>query len=132
MKLEPIGVVISPYKDRADAPRQGRESEAVSKIAIFEDYREGLDGLEDRSHLIVLYWADRADRDILKVVPPGKTHKRGVFATRSPSRPNPISMCIVDLLEISGKTLRVRGLDALDGSPVLDIKPFSAGIDSIE
>lgn len=131
MKLEPIGVVISLYKDREDAPRQGRESEVVSKIAIFEDYREGMEGLEDRSHLIVLYWANRADRNILKVVPPGKTQKRGVFATRSPSRPNPISMCIVDLMEISGKILRVRGLDALDGSPVLDIKPYSPGIDSI-
>lgn len=131
MKLKPIGVVISPYKDLADAPRQGRGSDVVSKIAIFEDYSEGLDGLENISHLIVLYWADRADRDILKVVPPGKTHERGVFATRSPSRPNPISMCIVDLLGISGKTLRVRGLDALDGSLVLDVKPFSAGIDTI-
>ncbi|SCG85381.1 tRNA (N6-threonylcarbamoyladenosine(37)-N6)-methyltransferase TrmO [Methanobacterium congolense] len=131
MKLEPIGVVISPYKDREDAPRQGRESEVVSKIIIFEDYKEGMEGLEDRSHLIVLYWANRADRNILKVVPPSKTQKRGVFATRSPSRPNPISMCIVDLLEINGKILRVKGLDALDGSPVLDIKPYSPGIDSI-
>ncbi|KAF5073527.1 tRNA (N6-threonylcarbamoyladenosine(37)-N6)-methyltransferase TrmO [Methanobacterium aggregans] len=131
MELKPIGIVVSRYRERADAPRQGRESEVTSRITIFEDYQEGLDGLENYSNIIVLYWADRADRNILRVVPPGQTQERGVFATRSPSRPNPIAMCMVDLLEIKGKIITVRGLDALDGSPVLDIKPFSSEIDSI-
>ena len=76
-------------------------------------------------HLIVLYWAHLAKRDILKTIPPAAKELHGVFASRSPGRPNPLSLCIVELIERSGSTLRVRGLDALSGSAVIDIKPYT-------
>ncbi len=131
MKLKSIGIINSPYKTRAEAPHQGRYSEELSKITIFEEYADGLLGLEDKKHLLIFYWQNKAERDKLQVVPRGKTKKKGVFAIRAPVRPNPIALCLVELVEINGRTLTVKWLDALDGSPVLDIKPFSAEIDCL-
>ena len=113
MNLKPVGTVHSPYKVRADSPHQGRFSEKLSK------------------HFIILYWQDKAERDKLQVVPHGKTEKRGVFTTRAPARPNPIALCLVELVKLEGRTLTVKWLDALDGSPVLDIKPYSVEIDCL-
>jgi len=127
----PIGVVRSPYRKRGDAPRQGRLADTVAEIHILDEYTPGLGEIERSSHLIVLYWLDRADRDQLFARPPGETRSRGVFSTRSPARPNPIGFGIVDLIRRDGGVLVVRGLDALDGTPVLDIKPYSPEIDSI-
>ncbi len=127
----PIGVIRSPYKRREEAPRQGRLVAATSEIHLFDGYVPGLQGVERCSHLIVLYWLDRADRRTLFATPPGETGERGVFATRSPNRPNPIGFAVVDLLRRDGPVLTVRGLDALDGTPVLDIKPYSAAIDCV-
>lgn len=132
IELHPIGYVRSPYKKHGDAPRQGRLSDVVSEIVIDPAYREGLLGLEGRKHLFVLCWFDKADRGTLQAIPPGSTVTQGVFAIRSPDRPNPVSICLVDLLGIDDGVLRVRGLDAFDGTPVIDIKPYFADIDTPE
>ena len=127
----PIGVVRSPYRVRGDAPRQGRLADTTAEIHIHDAYIAGLENVERSSHLIVLYWLDRAERGELRATPPGEERECGVFSTRSPARPNPIGFGIVDLVRRDGGVLVVRGLDALDGTPVLDIKPYSPEIDCI-
>jgi len=129
IELRPIGYVRSPYRERRDAPRQGRLSDAVSEIVVDSAYEEGLLRVGEKTHLFVLCWFDRADRERLRVTPPKNPVEHGVFATRSPDRPNPVSISVVDLLGIKGCVLSVRGLDALDGTPVIDIKPFAPDID---
>lgn len=131
MELVQIGVIRSPYKRQGDAPRQGRLTETESEIEVFPEYTPGLADVERCSHLIVLYWLDRADRTMLHATPPGQTVARGVFSTRSPNRPNPVGFGVVDLVAVEGGTLRVRGLDALDGTPLIDIKPYSSEVDAI-
>ncbi|MBO8179789.1 MAG: tRNA (N6-threonylcarbamoyladenosine(37)-N6)-methyltransferase TrmO [Archaeoglobus sp.] len=131
MDLKPIGVVKSPFKTQSDAPRQGRFSDAVSEIVIFDEYADGLYKIENFRYLIVLYWMDRASREKLRVIPPGESEERGVFTTRSPSRPNPIGFCVVEVLEVERNRLKVRWLDALDNSPVIDIKMYSPEIDCV-
>jgi formylmethanofuran dehydrogenase subunit E len=132
LELVPIGVVHSSYRKKGDAPHQGRLSPAKSEIEIFPEYADGLKDIAQRPHLIILYWLDRADRNILTAIPPHANKEHGVFATRSPDRPNPIGLAVTDLLSIDGTRLMVRGLDALDGTPVLDIKPYSAEIDYVK
>ena len=128
----PIGIVHSPYKEKGSAPRQGRMTRDISELEIFPQFADGLDGLFVGDDIFVLCWFDRSDRDVLKVPsrrdPIGEP--RGVFSTRSPARPNPISLTLVKILEIRKTTLVVRGLEMLDGTPVLDIKPYFADIDS--
>jgi len=131
MELTPIGVIHSPYRVAGDAPRQGRLRDTTATIEIFEHYAAGLREVENCTHLFVLYWLDRADRTLLSATPPGTTGSRGVFATRSPHRPNPIGLGIVNLLGVKGPTLTVQGLDALDGTPVLDLKPYVSSLDCI-
>ncbi|MGB9175303.1 MAG: tRNA (N6-threonylcarbamoyladenosine(37)-N6)-methyltransferase TrmO [Methanoregula sp.] len=132
IELHPVGYVCSPYKVKGDAPRQGRLSDMVSEIVIDEKYRPALWQIERRKHLWVLCWFDRADRTVLRAIPPGTSVEKGVFAIRSPDRPNPVSLCMVDLLGVNNGVLRVRGLDAFDGTPVIDIKVYSAGIDCVQ
>ncbi|MET1123873.1 MAG: tRNA (N6-threonylcarbamoyladenosine(37)-N6)-methyltransferase TrmO [Archaeoglobaceae archaeon] len=129
--VKPIGIIKSPYKSPSEAPRQGRFSKEIVEIEIFPEFEDGLRDIETCSHLIVLYWLHLAERDKLIVVPPHDTREHGVFATRSPSRPNPIGFAVVELLDRNGRVLKVRGLDAIDGTPVVDIKPYSSEIDSI-
>lgn len=131
MTLRPIGFVRSPYKAKGDAPRQGRLSDTVSEIVIADEYREGLKDVGKKSHLFVLSWFDRADRSVLRATPPHEGVEHGVFATRSPNRPNPIALSLVDLIRCEEGVLTVRGLDALDGTPVVDIKPYSPEIDCV-
>jgi len=131
-EIRPIGHVQSPYKERMDAPRQGRLSDTVSKIVIDEQYLPGLEDIEKKTHLIILSWFDRADRTMLRATPPHERIEHGVFATRSPNRPNPVAFSVVDLLGREGNTLFVRGLDALDGTPVVDIKPYSPDTDCVK
>ena len=132
MELVPIGVIHSPYRVKGDAPHQGRLSPTASEIEIFPEYADGLKDIAERPHLIVLYWLDRADRGTLTAIPPHSKKEHGVFATRSPDRPNPIGLAVIDLLGIDGARLIVRGLDAFDGTPVLDIKPYSPEIDCVK
>lgn len=128
----PIGFISSPYGPEGKRPpHQGRYSHEVCQIKIREEFSEALKGIEHASHLIVLYWMDRARRDVLASRTPWSEEIFGVFVTRSPNRPNPIGICIVELLERKGNILLVKGLDAFDGTPVIDIKPFSFGIDAV-
>jgi formylmethanofuran dehydrogenase subunit E len=124
-KLRQIGVVRSPYKTRKDTPFQGRHTKDIATLEIFEQYEPALLDIEGCSHLIVLYWLDQGDRRVLKTRTPWGPEVHGVFATRSPNRPNPIGFCVADLVGREGRFLKVRGLDALDGSPLIDIKPYS-------
>ena len=124
MKLIPIGVINSPFTTKKNSPHQGRYSTQTSTITVYDEFVEGLDGLAVNKYLIILYWQDSAERDKLKVIPHGKTKKRGIFSTRAPVRPNPIAFCLVELVCCEGNKLTVKWLDALDGSPLLDIKPF--------
>lgn len=125
LKLRVVGVVKSPLQER----RQDGWEEIVSEIIMDPDWNEGLEDLENFSHIIVLFWLNRItsqERRIIQVHPRGRLDLPlvGVFASRSPMRPNPIGMTVVQLLERRGNVLQVKGLDALDGTPVLDIKPY--------
>jgi tRNA (adenine37-N6)-methyltransferase len=123
MKLIPIGVINSPFSTKKNSPHQGRYSAQTSTITVFDEFVDGLNGLDVNKYLIILYWQDRAERDKLKVIPHGKTKNRGIFSTRAPVRPNPIAFCLVELVSCEYNKLTVKWLDALDGSPLLDIKP---------
>ena len=130
MRLKPIGIIRSPFQSAAQAPRQGRFTDETSTLEIFDAYAEGLKTIERASHLIVLYWLDKANRDTLQTYTPHGAELRGVFACRSPSRPNPIGFAVVTLIKREGQTLMVRGLDAVDQTPIIDIKPYSSDIDA--
>jgi len=131
MNLKPIGVMHTPYKTRGDAPFQGRHTDDLCEIEICEEYLPGLADVEGCTHLIILYWLDQADRSMLTACPPYDGKEHGVFATRSPNRPNPIGLGIVELVEIRGGKLKVKNLDAVDGTPLLDIKPYFSEVDSV-
>jgi len=124
--LRPIGVVQSQLHRREDAPRQGDEGAPDAWLLLDPQWMEALDGITSGSEVVILTWLHLADRTRLKVRPRGEIHTppTGVFATRSPDRPNPIGLHRVTVLEIDPQRgLRVQPLEALDGTPVLDIKP---------
>ena len=125
MELSPIGVVESPLTDPATAPKQGREGAPEAVLVIQPEVAEGLDGIAPGDEVIVLTWLDRADRSVLRVHPRDDpaNPERGVFSTRSADRPNPIGLHVVEVVEIDATRLRVRNLEAVDGTPVLDLKP---------
>jgi len=131
MLLEPIGIIKSKYQEPQDAPFQGRTSAEIAELLIYNAYLPALKDIDRVTHLIVLYWAHLAIRDRLLTKTPFVTDLVGVFACRSPSRPNPISFCIVDLLQRIDSCLIVRGADAINGSLILDIKPYSSEIDCV-
>ncbi len=120
-----IGVVESPLVERSAAPRQGDEGAPESTLVIDEAFAAGLAGIAAGDELLVLTWLDRAARDVLALHPRGDRSRpvQGVFSTRSPDRPNPIGLHRVTVLAIDGRRLRVANLEALDGTPVLDLKP---------
>ncbi|MFY9139919.1 MAG: tRNA (N6-threonylcarbamoyladenosine(37)-N6)-methyltransferase TrmO [Thermacetogeniaceae bacterium] len=131
MELVPIGVIHSPYRSPDDAPNQGRFSDKQVELEIYPDYVGGLKDIEESSYLIVLYWLHLAKRDVLVTKTPFGPELRGVFACRSPSRPNPIAFCVAKLLGRKGNRLLVQGVEAVDGSPLLDLKPYSSDLDCI-
>jgi tRNA-Thr(GGU) m(6)t(6)A37 methyltransferase TsaA len=126
-----IGRIRTPWKQRKDCPRNARESDAVCTLEVDARWAAGLKDVETCSHLIVLYWMDRSPRNIVLQVSGHYGVQHGTFALRSPARPNPIAMSVVKLLRIEGNTLSVVGLDCLDGTPLLDIKPYFASTDSV-
>jgi tRNA-Thr(GGU) m(6)t(6)A37 methyltransferase TsaA len=126
-----IGNIRTPWARREDCPKNGREAEAVCTIELDSRWAQGLRGLETSSHVVLLYWMDRARRDLVLQAPRHYGEQRGTFALRSPVRPNPIAMSVVRLLGIDGSTLSVIGLDCLDNTPLLDIKPYFASTDAI-
>lgn len=125
MELHPIGTVRSPLTDLGAAPKQGDEGSPEARIAIDLKFAPALEGIEEGDELVVLTWLDRADREVLSVHPRGDLSRptTGVFATRSPSRPNPIGLHRVRVVDVQGVELRVADLEAIDGTPVLDLKP---------
>jgi tRNA-Thr(GGU) m(6)t(6)A37 methyltransferase TsaA len=127
----PIGFVSSPYKEAGQVPKGlGAKHEADGVLAILPEFEVGLTDIEGFSHLVVLWEFDRADGFALLGTPPSDNRAHGVFATRSPWRPNPIGLTIVELLRREGVELHVRGVDMLDGTPILDIKPLLSSIPS--
>lgn len=126
--LTPIGQVESPLEDPQTAPKQGDEGAPDAWLVLDPSFAAGLDGLTVGDELLVLTWLDRASRDVLAVHPRGDLSRprQGVFATRSPARPNPIGLHRVEIAAIEGARLRVRNLEALDGTPLLDLKPVLA------
>ena len=127
--MRPIGFVRSPYAETAQVPKGfGTKHEAEGTIEILPDYELGLTDIEGFSHLFVIWVFDRSDGYELLGTPPTDTTPHGVFATRSPFRPNPIALTVVKLVGRDGPKLKVVGLDMLDGTPVLDIKPYLSSI----
>jgi tRNA-Thr(GGU) m(6)t(6)A37 methyltransferase TsaA len=124
-ELRAIGWVESPLVDPATAPKQGDEGSPQATIVFDEAYREAFRDLEAGSEVLVLTWLDRADRQVLRVHPRSNpaTARQGVFSTRSPDRPNPIGLHRVQIAAIDGPRFRVRNLEALDGTPIVDVKP---------
>jgi tRNA-Thr(GGU) m(6)t(6)A37 methyltransferase TsaA len=124
-----IGFVRSPYENARDVPKGlGARHEADGVLAILPDFEAGLTDIEGFSHLVVLWEFDRSRGFELLGAPPSDDRVHGVFATRSPRRPNPIGLTIVELLRRHGVELHVRGVDMLDGTPILDIKPLLSSI----
>ncbi len=124
-ELTPIGRVESPLTDPASAPNQGDEGAPDAWLAFEPAVLEALDGLRAGDEVMVLTWLERARRDVLRVHPRGDVSRaqQGVFSTRSPHRPNPIGLHRVKVAAIDGSRIRVRKLEALDGTPILDVKP---------
>jgi len=133
MTFTPIGIVHSPFTPATGAPRQGRlDPDAPSRIVLDPGYEPGLKDLETFSHIYVLYAFNlsRGWRELVRT--PWQAEKHGVFATRSPNRPNPIGLTVVKLVKREGAVLHVTGLDAYDGTPVLDLKPYIPEFDRIQ
>lgn len=126
--LKIIGVVHSPYKTTADAPFQGNDK--ISKIEISKEYEGGLKDIEGFTHLHVFYWLHKSKGFSLLVTTPWDAISHGLFTTRSPHRPNPIGHAVVELVEQKDNILSVRGLDAIEGTPIIDIKPYVKKLDA--
>jgi len=125
----PIGFVSSPYKATSEIPKGlGAKHEAEGTLNILPEFEQGLTDIEGISHLFVIWEFDRSEGFALVGTPPCDDRPHGVFATRSPYRPNPIGLTVVELLRREGPVLHVRGVDMLDGTPILDIKPYLSSI----
>ncbi len=128
-QCKPIGYVKSPYKDTRDVPKGlGAKHEAEGVLEISAEFAPGLTDIEGFSHLIVIWAFDRSEGFSLVGTPPSDNRPHGVFATRSPRRPNPIGLTVVELISREGPALYVRGVDMLDGTPILDIKPYLSNV----
>ena len=130
--IEQIGVIHSPHNSIENMPVQPRgASDVEGYVLVDEEYAEGLEDLEGFSHIYLLYNFHKVERTELTVTPFMDTKKRGVFSTRSPLRPNHIGLSIVKLIKVQGNKLIVKGVDILDGTPLLDIKPYIENFDSV-
>jgi tRNA-Thr(GGU) m(6)t(6)A37 methyltransferase TsaA len=129
VELRPVGHVESPLTDLASAPLQGDEGAPDAWLVFEPAVVEALEGVRVGDEVIVITWLNRASRDVLKVHPRGDVSRpaQGVFSTRSPDRPNPLGLHRVEVAEIEGARVRVLGLEAIDGTPVLDVKPVLGG-----
>ena len=131
MELVPIGTVASPLKERAAAPKQADEGAPEAWLEFDARFADGLEGIEAGDEIVVLTWLDRAGRDVLRVHPRRDPARpvTGVFNSRSPDRPNPIGLHRVTVLQVDGLRFRVSALEALDGTPIIDVKPRLGGVD---
>jgi len=127
--LQPVGFVRSPYQETREIPKgTGAQHQAEGVLEVLPEFGAGLTDIEGFSHLFVIWAFDRSEGHALLVTPPTDDQPHGVFATRSPRRPNPIGLTVVELLGREGPSLRVRGIDMLDGTPILDIKPYLSSV----
>lgn len=124
MKMKPIGVIHLPYKSTEEAPYQGCKSDGTGEIEIFDEYARGLKDVEGFSHLIILYWMHKSTNYSLLIKTPWDDKLHGLFTTRSQNRPNPIGLSVVRLIKRDGNILKIKGMDAIEGTPVIDIKPY--------
>jgi tRNA-Thr(GGU) m(6)t(6)A37 methyltransferase TsaA len=122
--LKPIGVIHSPFADKSQMPIQASRSQAVGQVEVYPEFAEGLQDVEGFSHIILLYVFHGSSGYALHVKPFLDDHVRGLFATRYPRRPNPLGLSVVRLLARRGALLEIEGVDVLDGTPLLDIKPY--------
>jgi tRNA-Thr(GGU) m(6)t(6)A37 methyltransferase TsaA len=125
-----IGRLRTPWTVRADCPKNGLQADALCTVEVDPPFAPGLRNITGCTHLILLYWMDRATRGLVVQRPRHADGPRGTFSLRSPARPNPIALAVVDLIGRTGDVLEVRGLDCLDGTPLLDIKPYYASTDA--
>lgn len=121
-----IGRIHTPFRQRSDCPRSGVGSDIICTIELFERYATALQGVEAFSHLYVLYWMHEARRDLMVQRPRHRPELRGTFALRSPVRPNPVALSLCPLVKVEGRILTVQGLDCLDDTPLIDLKPHVA------
>ena len=126
-----IGRIRTPWKKRSECPKNARGSDAECTVDVDARYAAALDGVAGCSHLVLLYFMHQARRDLVMQAPRHHPEPRGTFSVRSPVRPNPIAMSVVRLVRIEGTRLTVVGLDCLDGTPLIDIKPYFASVDSV-
>jgi tRNA-Thr(GGU) m(6)t(6)A37 methyltransferase TsaA len=131
-EVQPIGVIRSPFKSKDNIPIQSSKSITLGEAEIFPDYSEGLDSLDCFSHIILLYWFHKAHTYKPRVTPFLDSTERGLFSTRAPSRPNPIGISTVKIIKINGNIVKFEGADMLDGTPLIDIKPFVPEFDNRE
>lgn len=129
LELKPIGIIHSPYRNMGAAPYQGYKSEETSQIEVFKEFEEGLTDIEGFSHVIVIFWFHKSEGFHLLVKTPWDDVLHGLFATRSPHRPCPLGLTTAELLARQKNILEVTGLGAIDGTPLLDIKPYIPSID---
>lgn len=127
--LSPVGVIHSPYTDKKQTPIQPTRSQALGTVEVFPEFVDGMEGLDGFSYLILLYIFDRSDGYSLRVQPFLDDRTHGIFATRYPYRPNPLGLSIVRLLKRDGALLEIEGVDVLDKTPLVDIKPYVPDFD---
>lgn len=133
IRLEPIGIIHTPFKEPKGTPIQPAMAEgATGTVTVFEEFQDGLKDLEGFDRIWLIYYLHRASEAKLLVTPFLDDHERGVFATRAPARPNPIGMSSVRLLRVEGNVLTVADVDVIDGTPLLDIKPYAPAFDCHE
>lgn len=125
-QANPLGIIHSPFKGIEDTPKCGKGNADECVVEIFPEFSDCMKCLEDEKYIHLITWLDKAQRDVQKVHPRRDPNNpiTGVFGTRSPSRPNPIGCTIVEVIEISGNNIKVKGVDLFDGTPLLDIKPY--------
>lgn len=132
IELKPIGFIRSPYKTKEDVPIQAYLSDDLGEVEVLKEYEDGLKDIEGFSHIIIVYVFHKSKGYSLHVKPYLDPSLRGLFATRHPNRPNPIGISTVKLLERKGNILRIKGMDVIDGTPLIDIKPFVPRFDDRE
>jgi len=129
LELKPIGIIHSPFKDREPPPYQGYKAEEISQIEVFEEFEEGLKDIDGFSHIVVIYWFHKSRGYHLLVKTPWDDVLHGLFSTRSPHRSSPLGLTVVELVAREKNILKVKGLDAIDDTPLLDIKPYIPEVD---
>ncbi len=129
VSMRPIGYIRTPYQQTKEIPKGlGAKHDTEGSLEILAEFEAGLKDIEGFSHLFVIWQFDRSEGFLLEVTPPSDGRPHGVFATRAPVRPNPIGLTVVELVKREGGVLRVRGVDMLDATPILDIKPYLSNV----